>query len=367
MRADKPQFWRGGVNLAMIKMMGPFIFWVPIENLKAKTLVDVNIDCREMLKGKVEIMQDGVINEVITTPVQKNIIFTPSHFLSFFSKNLGTYNIADAIYRGKYIDFCTTFETSPVSMMYNNDGTRFYLLGQQKKRISQYRLFTPYDISTGSIQGNLFIQPQDTNPVCTMFNNDGTKLYLLGQQHNSIKEYHLSTPYDILTGTFSRIALNVNAQDTNPVCMMYNNDGTKLYLLGQQHNSIKEYSLSIPYDIFTGTFSRMALNVNAEDTNPVCMMYNNDGTRLYLLGQQHKSIKEYNLSIPYDIATGTFLRMALNVSHQASFPTSMMFDNEGKKLFVLNNQPNVNITDNIYEYSIDGIWTGNVKIRTLSN
>jgi hypothetical protein len=182
-------------------------------------------------------------------------------------------------------------------MIYNNDGTKLYVLGFTGDDINEYALSTPYDISTGTFtQIALSVGGQELEPRCMMYNNDGTVLYVMGTAGDDINEYALSTPYDISTGTFTQIALSVAAQETIPLWMIFNNDGTVLYVMGIAGDDINEYVLSTPYDISTGTFTQIALSVAAQETEPVCMIYNNDGTVLYVLGATGDDINEYSLT-----------------------------------------------------------------------
>lgn len=68
-------------------------------------------------------------------------------------------------------------------------------------------------------------------------------MYVLGSVGDDINEYTLSTPYDISSGTFSQIALSVAGQESTPTDMIFNNDGTRLYILGSGDIGINEYSL----------------------------------------------------------------------------------------------------------------------------
>jgi 6-phosphogluconolactonase (cycloisomerase 2 family) len=143
----------------------------------------------------------------------------------------------------------------------------------------------------------------------------------------------LAAPYDISTATFSRIALNVANEEGEPRQMLFNNDGTRLYVIGPNGDDINEYTLSTPYDISTGTFSRIALVVKPQEDWPNDMMFNNDGTKLYVMGQIGDDINEYTLSTPYDISTGTFSRIALSVGVEEQEPFRMLFNNDGTRLY----------------------------------
>jgi len=57
----------------------------------------------------------------------------------------------------------------------------------------------------------------------------------------NINEYDLETNYDISSATFNQIALSVSSQETYPFCMIFNDDGSKLYVTGMSGKDINEY------------------------------------------------------------------------------------------------------------------------------
>jgi DNA-binding beta-propeller fold protein YncE len=69
-------------------------------------------------------------------------------------------------------------------------------------------------------------QPQDVK-----FNNDGTKMFVVDDGSNAIREYTLSTGYDISTASYDSF-FSVSSQDTSPRGLAFNNDGTKMFVAG---------------------------------------------------------------------------------------------------------------------------------------
>src|SRR3989344_3842517 len=245
------------------------------------------------------------------------------------------YDFAEVSYVGAALSVAAE-DAVPFGMLFDNTGTKLYVLGTTGDDISEYALTTPFDISTGSFtQVALSVAAQEATPVAMVYNNDGTKLYVLGASGDFVVEYALSTQYDISTGTYTKIALLFLAQETNPRSMLYNNNGTKLYLLGTSGDDINEYALATPYDISTGTFTQVALSVATEDTAPASMIYNDDGTKLYVAGAGTDAIYEYTLATPYDISTGTGVQLILFVASEETTPTEIMFSNDGTKLYML--------------------------------
>jgi flagellin-like protein len=237
-------------------------------------------------------------------------------------------------------------DSSPQGISFNNDGSKLYVSGYSNANVYEYDLSTPYDVSTASFVDSLDISSQDSIPQGMALNNDGSKLYIIGQSNANVYEYDLSTPYDISTGSFSGNSLDVSSEDNYPNSMSFNDDGSKLYVLGEDNNNVLEYDLSTPYDISTGSFSGNSLDVSSEDALPRSMAFNDDGSKLYIGGSSDANVLEYDLSTPYDISTGSFSGNSLDVSSEGSDSRGILFNDDGSKLFLIGN-----VNANVYEYS----------------
>ena len=65
-------------------------------------------------------------------------------------------------------------------------------------------------------------------------------MYYVGYGGKKIYEYVLSTPFDISTAVFSQ---SINTQDSNPTGLAFNGDGSKMYEIGEDGAKIYEYSI----------------------------------------------------------------------------------------------------------------------------
>ncbi len=101
--------------------------------------------------------------------------------------------------------------------------------------------------------------------------------------------------FDVSTATFDSIALDVSLQETTPTDMTFNNDGTKLYVIGTDGDDVNQYDLSAPYDISTGVFNSIVLDVAPEDLAPASIAFNNNGTSLYIVGFVGDDINKYSI------------------------------------------------------------------------
>lgn len=258
----------------------------------------------------------------------------------------GYYDINAANFNKVALDV-SSVESFPTTMVFNNDGTVLFFLGAGSQRVYKMNLETAYDISTASYDSiALDVSGQETSPTTMFYNNNGTSLYVAGVATAKIYEYTLSTAYDISTATYDSEALDVSGQDTKPQKGLFNETGSILYLLGSNNDNIYKYTLSTAYDVSSATYDSVVLDVSSKETNPTDMVFNNDGTLLYLLGYDN-GVSVYSLSTPYDISTASFKNIALSVFYQEESPHIMLFNNDGSRLYVagINSVSDANINE----------------------
>ncbi|MDB2426035.1 hypothetical protein N9W41_00660 [bacterium] len=106
------------------------------------------------------------------------------------------------------------------------------LTGAQKITISGFGGAQGFDISkVKKYAPNQFsVASEDTEPLCLTFNNDGTKMFILGQDNDTIYQYSLLTGFDLSSASYDTISFSVNAQDIYPGSFSFNSDGTKMLL-----------------------------------------------------------------------------------------------------------------------------------------
>ena len=259
------------------------------------------------------------------------------------------YNISDFIF-SRVALYVGGEEGSPESMMFNNDGTRLYVTGLSGDDINQYDLAVPYDISSAVFNSiALDISANETAPTSMFFNDDGSRLYILGFSgfDERINWYDLSVAYDVSTAVWNSVALAVAPQEGIPTSMVLSSDGTRLYVTGYGDLNISQYNLSVPYNLSTATFDNF-LDISGQESSPQSLMISDDGTKIYLIGTSGDDINQYDLVTPYDLATATYGGVVLSVKTHELVPRSMMFNDNGTRLYVMGLTAN-----NITEFSIN--------------
>lgn len=148
------------------------------------------------------------------------------------------------------------------TMAFNNDGTKLFTVDMRKANVNEYHLSTPYDISSAQYAGdaeNLSIALQDRSAVSLKFNLDGTRMYLLGNDGNDINQYTLGTPFDVSTAQYKGDSerFSLASYDGDPRSITFNNDGTKMFVLGNGKDQILEYNLDAKALIIQASLSKV--------------------------------------------------------------------------------------------------------------
>jgi len=238
-------------------------------------------------------------------------------------------------------------ETQPYSIAFNIDGSKMYMVGASSDSVHQYTLSTPFDLSTASYDSVSFsVTAQDTLPFSIAFNNDGSKMYMVGVSSDSVHQYTLSTPFDLSTASYDSVSLSVAAQDGAPHGLAFSNDGSKMYMVGSANDSVYQYTLSTPFDLSTASYDSVSFSVAAQDGAPHGLAFSNDGSKMYMVGNASESVFQYSLSTPFDLSTASYDSVSLSVAGQDTNPYDIAFNNDGSKLYMVGRA-----NDSVYQYS----------------
>ncbi len=146
------------------------------------------------------------------------------------------------------------------SVAFNNDGTRMIVAGagnENQHRIHEYSLATPFEFSSGVTHLNTedLSSTHDYIDGVT-FNYNGTKMYTIRSEledDNHISQFKLTTPYDVSTlsleGTFDVSSL-VAGSDSRE--MAFSNDGSKMFIIDDALHQVHEFNLSCNWSVIDG-------------------------------------------------------------------------------------------------------------------
>ncbi len=240
-----------------------------------------------------------------------------------------------------------TQEDNSTGVTFNNDGTKMFVSGNAGNDVGEYSLTTPFDVSTATFVDSFGVATQDSNPSGVAFNNDGTKMFVVGFSGKDVNEYILSTGFD-LTSTVTFVdSFDVSGQESSPRDVIFNNDGTKMFVVGKDDDAVNEYTLSTGFDLTSTVNFVDSFSVSGQENNSEGLTFNNDGTKMFVVGFSGDDVNEYTLSIGFDLTSTVNFVGSFSVSGQDTKPTGVTFNNDGTKMFVVGSD-----SDNVNEYTL---------------
>jgi len=205
---------------------------------------------------------------------------------AYFGLNIGAASFTDSF-------SVAAQETAPNGIAFNNDGTKMFIVGSSGDNVYEYALATGFDVSTASFTQLFSVAAQESIPNGIAFNNDGTKMFIVGSTGDDVNEYALGTGFDVSTASFTD-SFSVAAQEGLPNDIAFNSDGTKMFIVGNFGDNVYEYALATGFDVSTASFAN-SFSVAAQETIPNGIAFNNDGTRMFIVGNFGQDVNEYDI------------------------------------------------------------------------
>ena len=148
------------------------------------------------------------------------------------------------------------------SIAFNNDGTRMFIAGvgnNLQVRVHEFSLDTAFDLSSGVTQLNTedLISFQNHIDGVT-FNYDGTKMYTITYMNRDgteaqdlMNQFKLTTPYDVSTlsleGTYTVSSVSGDSRE-----VVFSNDGSKMFIIDDDNDKVHEFNLSCNWSVIDG-------------------------------------------------------------------------------------------------------------------
>jgi sugar lactone lactonase YvrE len=229
-------------------------------------------------------------------------------------------------------------------MFFKDDGTKMYMLGSTGDTIREFTLSTAWDVSTISFRRAYFVGFLDTVPAGLFFKSDGTQIYIAGAQNRTAYQLSLTTAWDSasVTGRFY-----IGNEEITPQGIFIKPDGLKMYITGQTGDAVDEYDLGTAWDISTASFVRVSAAVG--DTSPNALWFKDDGTKMYIAGSTNDTVREFTLSTPWNVSTISFSK-SRSIGFE-TVPTGVAFKDDGSMLYVVGHT-----NDTVYQIQLGTAW-----------
>ena len=137
----------------------------------------------------------------------------------------------------------TTVDNDNFGLDFKDDGTKMYLTGDSNNSIYEFDLSSAYDISTATFNQSLNVSAIDIEPFGIEWSPDGERLFVVGTRGNGVDEWRVGTPWDISTLTH----VGFYFIGGNPSGIHFSPDGLQMFITGNVSDLVKSYTLSDPY------------------------------------------------------------------------------------------------------------------------
>ena len=209
-----------------------------------------------------------------------------------------------------------------------------------------------FDVTGAFFVASFPVRDQAVTPISLAFSPNGTKMFVLGLNNKSVYEYALSTAFNVTTANFTTgNSFPVNDQENTPTGLAFSPDGTKMFVVGYNSRSVHEYALSTAFNVTSANVTTgNSFSVDALVGAPTGLAFSPDGAKMFVtslgLADGSNKVNEYTLSVPFDVTSASFGN-SFSVDAQESNPTGLAFSPDGAKMFVLG--PN---SDRVHEYTL---------------
>ena len=229
-----------------------------------------------------------------------------------------------------------------------NSDMSLYLnsAGGTSAQIREYSMSVAGDISTAVYSGKqLDASSQVSSAVGLRCKPDGAAVYILGAAGVAY-QYTLGTPWDLSTGSYASKSLSVAAQEAQPKSLAFSADGSKMYVVGINNDTVYQYTLGTPWDLSTGSYASLSKSISAQTTGADGLYVKPDGSKMFLVFDGGE-VYEYALGTAGNVSTAVYSSISVDTSTQGTTFRDITFDSTGFNFYM----PDT-FTGKIYQYSL---------------
>ena len=243
--------------------------------------------------------------------------------------------------------FNTGLENSVVfGLTFNPDGTKMYLsdahTDSAKRQIQTYSLSIAFDLTTVSYDGIGSELDMSTfgriNGI--RFGRNGERFYVAEDEGGDgiINQFNLSVAYDISTAVFTSSKRFANNQQ---LTFTLHPDGTFLYL-GQRFGGaqrVEQYAFPAPWEV-GGIAAASPVHIKSlfgQVGTLQSIFFKSDGLRIYILDEGGTTVKQFDLTVAFDISTMTNPGILFDIQPSCGgSPREIFWKEDGSILFITN-------------------------------
>ena len=250
----------------------------------------------------------------------------------------------------------------PSDVFFRPDGKKYYAIDSIGDTVYQFSLDTAWDLSTASYDNNFKSLKGETDGAWALFfKPDGSKMYVTDTINERVYQYTLTTPWVVSTASYDNVFKSVFANPTS-IFIKEDENGCKMYVLSELYEKVYQYTLTTPWDLSTLSYDNVSFDVNGRDNELYGLFFKSDGTKMYISGNQYESVYQYTLTTPWVVSTASYDNIKykfvppLNTSEVRV--RGIFFKPDGSRMYASDS-----INYIICEYALTTNW----EVSTLTN
>ena len=198
----------------------------------------------------------------------------------------------------------STVEGSPSGLTFKPDGTIMYICGTTAHRIIQYNMSEAWNVNSASIglSFNIANALSVTNPQSVQLSRDGTYMYFVDSGTDIIYQLSLTQAWNVNTASYLT-QKSILAFDSAFTGVYFNANGTSMFLGGQQNDRIKEFRLSTAWNVNTATIYANSGSFAAFSPGMAGITFANNGSMVYLTDTTYDLIHQLPMTEAWNVNT----------------------------------------------------------------
>ena len=199
-----------------------------------------------------------------------------------------------------------------------------------------------------------FVVDNDTSANASTIN--GFKAYLIGStSQDGIDQYTLSSAYNV--GSMTHVTRKTGLGDGSPQDLELHNNGTYMFVLGNNNDRLRRFTLTAAYDLATLSTATSGTNQiqNFSIPNitvPTGFTFGGSGSdygkKLYVVDSTEDTLQEFALTNAFDISSGVSLVRSIDINDATkgivAAVTGIRFSTDGTKVYLSDNSAGDDIT-----------------------
>jgi len=104
-----------------------------------------------------------------------------------------------------------------------------------------------------------------------------------------------TSTWNISTAVYASLSVSVSGQASNPYGVTFSSDGTKMYIVDYNSQTVYQYTLSTAWNVSTASYASLSKSVSAQASNPWGVAFSSDGTKMYIMDNGSETVYQYTM------------------------------------------------------------------------